>query len=272
MKWIVCALVATTGLFAATIKAPKVNPGELRIMSVDPSPESDNVRLFFSFPEEGDVKDSGRAVNIEMRLEGFPLGTNTQMPRTKEIFNDPEGQSLHVFVDQEPYFPVNEAFIDALDNNEIYYDQTIDFDLPMRLKPGAHVIRAFPVTSFNESVKGDRAFAVRTFYVERQEPLKNIDLSGPYLTYNEPQGEYDYNPQEPILLDFYITNAQLSEDGYKVNLYVDGKKERVLSRWVPYYIYGLTKGKHKVRLQLLDYKNKPVGGAFNDVQREIVLK
>jgi hypothetical protein len=272
-NWILSAcIIGICGhLQAADLKAPKKNPGTLRIMSVEPTPESDNVNVHIAFPKDGDVKDSN-PVNVEVRLEGYALGVDTDQPRAKEIFNDPEGQSLHVFVDNDPYFPVNEAFIDALDNNEIYYDQTMDFDIPYRLKPGAHVIRAFPVTSYNESIKGSGAFEARVFYFQKKEPLKDIDLSGPYLTYNEPQGNYDYDPAVPILLDFYIMNCQLSSDGYKVNLYIDGKKERVISRWLPYYIYGLSKGKHKVRIQLIDWNNKPIGGVFNDVEREIELR
>jgi hypothetical protein len=64
----------------------------------------------------------------------------------------------------------------------------------------------------------------------------------------------------------------LSTDGYKVVLSVDGKKERVITRWVPHYIYGLGKGSHTIHLQLIDPMNKPVPGVFNSVQREITLK
>ena len=32
-----------------------------------------------------------------------------------------------------------------------------------------------------------------------------MDLTLPYLTYNEPQGEFEFSLTKPILLDFYIT-------------------------------------------------------------------
>lgn len=233
--------------------------------------ESNNVRVSIEFPKEGDVKDKN-PVTMEMRVQGFPIGTASDFPRSNEIFNDPHGQSVHILVDNEPYFTVHEAFVDALDDNEIYYDQTLDFDIPIRLKPGAHVLRVFPVRSYNESIKGDTAFAARVFYFQNKAPLKNVDLSAPYLTYNEPQDDYDFPAHQPILLDFYITNCQLSSDGYKVDLYVDGKKERTLTRWIPYYIYGLKKGSHKIRLVLLDPQNKPIPGLFNDTERVIKLK
>jgi hypothetical protein len=70
-----------------------------------------------------------------------------------------------------------------------------------------------------------------------------------------------------VLLDFYITNCQLSKDGYKVRLTIDGSDQRILTNWVPYYLYGLSKGKHRIKLELLDEKNKVVPGAYATVER-----
>ncbi len=268
-----CSLLvlASNAASAADIKPHKANPGEIRVVPVNPTPESDNVELFIVFPKEGDVKNSN-PVNMELRIQGYPIGTDSDFPRRKEIFNDPVGQALHIVIDDRPYFEVNESFIMALDDNENYFDQSLDFDLPFKLKPGAHTIRIFPVRSYNESLKGDGCFVSGTFYFQDKEPLHGVDLSAPYLTYNEPQGDYDYSPTEPILLDFYITNCQLSRDGYKVELSIDGKKERVITSWIPYYIYGLKKGTHKIHLQLIDQRNKPVSGAYNSVDREIILR
>ena len=268
----VSALILSCGLFAAAqIEQHEVNPGGLRVVPMEPTSESDNITVKINFPAQGDVKMSN-PVDIEATDEGFPLGVVTDVPRKSEIYNDPKGQTIHFFIDDKPYFAVNEMFVDALDNNELYYTSTIQGRIPFHLSPGAHVIRAFPCRSFNESLKGDGCYAVRLFYFQKKEPLKGVDLSGPYLTYNEPQGDYDYSPNEPILLDFYITNCQLSQDGYKVQLWVDGKKARVLTRWIPYYLYGLSKGRHKIRLQLLDPSNKVISGLYNDTEREIVLK
>jgi len=269
MKLLALLLALSSPLALAPLTA-EGNPA-IRLVPVEPTPEPSHAELIISFPGEGEVKDSN-PVNMQMRVQGFPIGTGSDFERTKEIYNDPDGQSVHIIIDNEPYFAVHEAFVDALDNNEVYFDQTLDFDIPIRLKPGAHVIRAFPVRSYNESLKDPGCFTARTFYFQKKTPLKDIDLSGPYLTYNEPQDEYDFSVTQPILLDFYITNCQLSQDGYKVNLFIDGTKERTLTRWAPCYIYGLKKGHHKVRLQLIDPDNKPVPGVFNDVTRTIKVQ
>lgn len=264
-------LLSSTLTAAAKIEPEAENPGEFRVVPMSPTPESDVVRVILQFPKEEEMEDSN-PVRIEMHVNGFPLGTESDFPRKSEIWNDPDGQSVHIVIDNEPYFAVHEFVIDALDNNEVYYKQALDFKIPFKLKPGPHVIRVFPCRSFNESLKGDNCFESRVFYFQKKGALKNIDLSAPYLTYNEPQDEYDYPAHQPIMLDFYITNCQLSRDGYKVELYIDGEKERTITSWIPYYIYGLTRGSHKIRLVLIDSQNKPVPGIFNDVERVIRLK
>ena len=137
-----------------------------------------------------------------------------------------------------------------------------------------HVIRTFPVRSYNESFKSYGAFAASTFYYQENKGTSDVDLSKPYLTYNEPQGEYDYDRKniQPILLDFYVTNCELSKDGYKVRLTIDNENQRILTSWQPYYIYGLKKGQHRIRLELIDPQNNYVSGPFNDVTRTIVIK
>lgn len=274
--------VATTSLltllfssaFAASQEEPSPNTQGIQIVPVDPTPDPNVVETKILFPKEGEIKKSS-PVKGQIRLDGIALGVDTEdTPRRNEVWNDPEGQSLHIFIDNQPYFSVNEAFIDALDDVENYFDQRADFEIPFKLQPGMHVIRAFPVRSFNESIKSDQAFTASIFYYQSKKDNSNVDLSKPYLTYNEPQGEYDYDKKknEPILLDFYLTNCDLSRDGYKIRLTIDNEVQRNLTSWQPYYIYGLKKGMHRIRLELLDPQNKVVPGVFNDVQRTIVLK
>lgn len=257
--------------YAASISEPAANPKDLRIVPVPRTPEPDHVTLKVLFPKDQEMKNN-TPIQGQLKLAGYSLGTDSDFPRKHEIFNDKDGQSLHIFIDNQPYFSVSEALINALDDVEEYFDQTADFEIPFKLQPGMHVIRAFPVRSFNESLKDDGCFAVSTFYYKQKTDNPQIDLSSPYLTYNEPQGEYSYNKGEPILLDFYLTNCQLSRDGYKVRLTIDNDMQRTLFVWQPHYIYGMKQGSHRIRLELLDPQNRPVGGLFNDVQRTIVIK
>jgi hypothetical protein len=120
-------------------------------------------------------------------------------------------------------------------------------------------------------LKGNRTFVALPFYVGKREG-KEADLSKPYLTYNEPSEHLELVDNRPILLDFYISNCELTSDGYKVRLSVDGKVVRTLSVWVPYYLYGLKAGKHTIRLELLDRSEKLVDGPFSDVSQTIHIQ
>jgi hypothetical protein len=266
------SILFSTG-FCAYLEEQPSNPKGLQVVPVEPTRDPDHVETRILYPKKNELKTSS-PIRGQIRLEGIALGVDTEQPRSKEIWNDTEGQSLHIFIDNQPYFSVNEALIDALDDVQDYFDQTADFEIPFKLQPGMHVIRAFPVRSYNESVKSARAFAASIFYYQEKKDNSQIDLSNPYLTYNEPQGEYDYDRKnlQPILLDFYVTNCELSKDGYKVRLTIDNENQRILTSWQPYYIYGLKKGQHRIRLELLDLQNNSVSGLFNDVTRTIVIK
>ena len=268
----VLTLVCSTA-FCAKLEEQAPNTKGIQVVPVEPSRDPDHVETRILYPKENELKTS-TPVKGQIRVEGFPLGYDTEQPRSKEIWNDPNGQSLHIFIDNQPYFSVNEALLDALDDVEEYFDSTAEFEIPFKLQPGMHVIRVIPVRSYNESVKSERAFVASTFYYQERKESKQVDLSGPYLTYNEPQGEYDSrgrNPQ-PILLDFYLTNCDLSVDGYKLRLTIDNDDVRTITAWQPYYIYGLKKGAHQIRLELLDPQNKLVPGVFNDVKRTITIR
>lgn len=256
---------------AAEFEPHKPNVGEIRIVPVDPTPEPNNLMLRVVFPEDHQMQTK-LPIQLQMRLEGYPVGVDSDFPREKEIFNDPEGQAVHIIIDDQPYIQINDSFVDSLDDNEIYYDQTLSTKITANLKPGMHIIRAFLVRSYNESLKGEGCFISSVFYYKTKDSMAGVDLNQPYLTYNEPQGDYDYEVNTPILLDFYITNCQLSKDGYKVRLTVDGGNQRIITQWTPYYIYGLSKGTHTVRLELLNPQNNHVKGLFNDVQKKFYVK
>ncbi len=263
--------LAVVSCFGAELTEQHPNLEEIRVVPMPRSIEPDEVQVTIVFPETGQVKVE-LPITVQMRLEGFPLGVDTEMPRENEIFNDPAGQSVRVVIDNFPHFSENEAFVDALDDYEEYYDEDLEFDIPFKLTPGMHVMRTFLVRSFNESLKCEKCTAVRTFSYQSQAPAYDVDLTLPYLTYNEPQGKYHYNPSMPLLLDFLIKNCQLSKDGYKVRLTIDGKEKRILTSWAPFYVYGLAKGNHTFKLELLDPDNSLTPGLFSTAERTITLE
>lgn len=256
-------------LFAAELTPPKANKSGVRVVTMDNTPEPDHVDLHMVFPKTGQVITES-PVNIQIRVESYALGVDSDFDRKKEIANSDNGQSIHIIIDNHPYFVANEALEDAFDDNQPYNVFTVDINIPFHLSPGMHTIRAFPVRSYNESLKGDRCFVSDTFYYMVKKETDTFDPNSTYLTYNEPRGTY--SGAQPIMLDFYLTNCRLSSDGFKVRLTIDGTVARILTQWVPYYIYGLKRGTHTIKLELLDANNKVVEGTFNTVTESISVR
>ena len=268
--------LASLLLFAMTLHSadsqPKAAQEKIRIVPVDPSPESESIILAIALPKTGEILKSN-PVWAQIRVDGYPLGTGSgQTERSSDVAVSDMGQSIHVVIDNYPYFPVNGPSLAPFDENGFYYNSRYKFEIPFSLKEGMHTIRIFPARSFGESLKKENTYMASYFYLGSEKNNPDFSLEGPYLTYNEPSDQIPLTTKKPILLDFYLTNCELSTDGYKVRLTVDGSIRRTLTSWQPYYIYGLTKGTHTIRLELLNPSNKVVPGSFNSVQRTITVK
>lgn len=244
----------------------------IRLRGVKPTPEPETVSLYLAIPKEGSFANKN-PVWIQVRLEGYVLGSDSYFDRKDEIANSKKGQSLHVVIDDKPYFLVNQAsVVDPFKEQGNYYVLSYKFEVPFSLDPGLHTIRIFPARSYGEALKGEKTFVVSTFFIENQENPLKVDLSKPYLTYNEPSDQMSLSADKPVLLDFYLSNCDLSSDGYKVRLTIDKSTERLLTTWQPYYIYGLKPGTHTIQLELLNAKNAVVPGPFNNVKRTITIR
>lgn len=267
-------MIAVTGTaYTAEQQGPPANEtDEIRIVPVKQTPDPEIVETRVVFPQTRDIQ-TRNPVDVQIRVDGYPLRTYSQFPRAREVMNyNKEGQSLHIVVDNEPYFAENEAVVDALDNAMDYYDQVLEFDIPYDLSPGMHILRVFPARSYGESIKSDGAFTARAFYFRTKTPNLDVDLSKPYLTANQPQGTLKYDPKKPVLFDFYLTNVLLSRDGYKIRVTIDKTVQRIVTQWIPFYIYGLKQGDHTIKLELLTEQNKVAPGLFNTVERNFTLR
>lgn len=264
--------ILATAFFGDKSPSEKRAPKEsIRVLPVGRTPEPATAALAIAIPQEGAVL-SGNPIWVQFRADGYTLGSDSQFARADELVNSEMGQTVHIVVDDMPYFPVNEPAIDPFNEDGFYYDMSYKFQLPIRLKEGMHTIRMFLARSFGEALKGDRVFQVVNFSIGDSGNRSTKDLSKPYITYNEPSDNFDLVENKPVLLDFFISNCELSSDGYKVRVSVDGKATRTLVAWQPYYIYGLKKGKHTIRLELLDSRNQVVPGPFNNVENTITIK
>ncbi|CEJ46209.1 FHA domain containing protein [Umezakia ovalisporum] len=179
------------------------------------------------------------------------------------IFKDPQlelGPHLHVILDNQPYIAV--------------YDVNKPLILP-DLSPGTHTLRAFASRPWHESFKNEGAYAQTTFHIFTKTDDNNPDPTLPVLTYSRPKGNYG---AEPILLDFYLTNAPLhlvSEDNpndtvsdWRIRCTINGESF-IFDRWQAVYLKGFKPGKNWVKLEFLDNQGNPLKNAFNTTARLI---
>ncbi|KAM3100149.1 hypothetical protein ACKFKF_12610 [Phormidesmis sp. 146-12] len=199
-------------------------------------------------PRAGEVLQDD-AVEVRLQVKDLPLYKDESLGL---------GSHLHVFLDNQPYRAVYDT------------SQPITFT---DLAPGTHTIRVLAGRPWHESFKNDGAYAQTMFHVFTKTSDNNPDPNLPLLTYSRPQGTYG---AEPILLDFYLTNAPLhlvaEEDeqddvvDWRIKVTVNGESF-VVDRWQPLYLKGFKPGKNWVQLQYIDEKGNSIQNVYNNTAR-----
>lgn len=188
-----------------------------------------------------------------------------------------EVRGLRIF--QNPQLGLGPHLKFVLDNQSAI--NVYDLNQPIVLKdllPGTHTIRVFAVRPWDESYKNQGAYAQTTFHIYTRTEANNPDPEQPLLTYNLPKGEYG---AEPIMLDFYLTNAPLHlvaqenpDDNivdWRIRVTVNGSSF-VVDRWEPIYLKGFEPGKNWVKLEFLDEQGDSVGNLFNNTARSLTYQ
>lgn len=141
------------------------------------------------------------------------------------------------------------------------------------LTPGTHTLRVFASRPWYESFKNDGAYAQTTFHIYTQNGNNSLNPSLPLLTYNRPRGTYG---AEPILLDFYLTNAPLhviaqenpDVADWRIKATINGESF-LLDDWQSIYLKGFQKGENWVQLEFIDEKGNKVENSYNNTVRII---
>ena len=179
------------------------------------------------------------------------------------IFKDPDlglGSHLHVILDNQPYKAVYDL------NKPLVFED---------LTPSTHTLRVFASRPWHESFKNEGAYAQTKFHIFTKTDDNNPDPALPLLTYSRPTGNYG---AEPIMLDFYLTNAPLhlvaQESGddeiadWRIRVTANGQSF-VLDRWQPVYLKGFKPGESWVQLEFLDEQGNSLKNVFNNTVRLI---
>lgn len=233
---------------------------DVQIEKGERSPAIEGAAARVTAPADSVVVDSA-GVDVTIEAENFETGIQTETDRAEEIANSGNGQHFHVIMDNQPY--------------QANYEAGTPFDLG-NLEPGAHTVVAFPSRSYHESVKGREAYDLVNFYVQEKSGEFTLGPSEPAIIYSRPKGRYRRADAERIMLDFYLHNVELSEDGYKARYTIsDDEGNEVasvtLTEWRPAFVTGLD-GTYEINLQLIGSDGNVVPGAFNNTTRKIRVR
>ncbi len=201
-------------------------------------------------PEDDAVLEDDK-VEVSLQIRDLPIFKNSQL----EL-----GPHLHVILDNQPDIAV--------------YDLTKPLTLH-DLDPGTHTLRVFAARPWDESFKNAGAYAQTTFHIFTKTQNNNLDPALPLLTYSRPKGTYG---AEPILLDFYLTNAPLrlvatenSAGDWRIRCTINGSSF-VLDSWQSVYLKGFKPGKNWVQLEFIDSRGNSVRNVFNNTIRTVVYE
>lgn len=225
---------------AEAITFPQIKNG-IKVSLAPMSPDFPDATLKLTAPDLSSALPVGKT-KFEYEVANFELGGQT--PGANHCANSEQGQHIHYIMNNAPYTAHYEPFVEA--------------DLP----EGKHFLLSFLSRSFHESIKNGTAFIAKQVNVGNATG-DDFDMNAPHLFYSRPKGKYVGHDTHNLLLDFFLVNADLSDDGYKVKATINGN-EFMLNLWVPYLVEGLGDGEHTFRIQLIDADGIPVPGPFND--------
>jgi hypothetical protein len=216
---------------------------------------------------------------LRRSLETYRPQVKILAPHNNETLQDDtvsvefEVKDLPVFESQLKLSPHLHVILDNQPHTSVY-----DVNQPLilsNLSAGTHTLRVFASRPWDESFKNEGAYAQVTFNVFTKSDENNPEVSQPLLTYNSPQGDFG---AEPILLDFYLTNAPLQIGGKDISLNEIGDwrirctingESFVIDRWESIYLKGFKEGKNWVKLDFLDGQGQIVKNVFNTTIRSI---
>jgi len=227
----------------------------LKLSSVDNSPEFPDALIYTENPGYESKFETGK-IKFSYNIRNYELGNQTTDAEQKMCANSAKGQHIHLILNNGPY--------------TAHYEDKFD----MKLEPGHYVSLSFLSRSYHESIKHRGAYDIKRFSVGITDTTatdtSDFVMSDKHLFYSRPKGEYFGDDTKKILLDFYLYNTKLKENGDKIRATINGT-EFTLTRWVAYFIEGLPTGENTIKLELIDKDDNFIEGPFNSVERTIML-
>lgn len=228
-------------------KIAEVSPPEV-IQQLRQSLEMHRPQVTILSPQPDEVLQDP-TVNVRLQVQDLPVFKNEELNL---------GPHLNVILDNQPYIRV--------------YNLK-DLLILSDLAPGTHTLRVFATYPWDESFKNEGAYAQTTFHIFAKDNNNSPALDQPLLTYNTPQEVFS---AEPVLLDFYLTNAplhvvaqakqQANIADWRIRCTINGESF-ILDRWQPLYLQGFRPGRNWVQLEFIDEQGNSLPNVFNNTIR-----
>ena len=215
---------------------------------------------------------------ILVLVSNFPIGVDSKSQAYQDLgvpMNKAGSRVLLAFSNGKRIY-VSKNDVNLLTEQRSYFNKRfrvkVTDNVYNSIRDSNFIISSMLVNSYGESIKNDNAFYSDVYaYNQEKQGMRGIKeaIKKPYLVYNEPFGTVS---SSGILLDFFVKNAIISPSEHKVDVYIDNKKIMTLNRWQPYVIENLSKGKHEVRIELVDASGKLVPNKITKNSSTIYVK
>ena len=241
----------TTEETETKVEANEIAP-TITLEKLADSPAYADAALVLNQPKTGKLSKAGET-DFDFSVENYELGAQTESPNATLLANSGQGQHIHFILNNQPY--------------SAHYESSFKKELPA----GVHHLVAFLSRSYHESVKNENSVVVKKMEVgPNAKDTIGIDIEAPTLIYSRPKGSYKGKETENLLLDFFVLNTTLAENGNKVKATINGI-EFMIAEWAPHVIKGLPLGEVTIKLELIDAEGNNIPGPFNTVERTVTL-
>ncbi len=230
----------------------------IELADVPSSPEYPDAQLTIDNVKAEKQGNDSAKVSFVFNVKNYELQSQTADAGSKNCNNSGKGQHIHFILDNKPYVALYEPKHDiVLANNTEHY------------------LLCFLSRSYHESVKSPGAAVIYHFRVDENGKLQKLDdPTAPMVFYSRPKGDYIGADTKNLLFDFYVWNATLGNDSYKIKAHVAGDgvdTTLTITDWKTYFLKNMPMGKPNITLTLVDKDGNKVDGPGSEVTREFSL-
>lgn len=241
-----------------TTDSTTVQAAQVTMVDIPASPDYPDAKLGIGNVTATKQGEDSVKVSFAFNVQNYELKSQTADAGSKLCNNSDKGQHIHFILDNKPYVALYEPKHDVV-----------------LAKNTEHHLLVFLSRSYHESVKTQGAAAIYHFKIDENGKLQKLEEpKTPMVFYSRPKGDYLGKDTENLLFDFYVWNANLGANDYKVKALVKtdaGETPFDVTQWKPKFINGMPMGKSSITLTLVDKDGNKVDGPETEVTREFNL-